>query len=321
MLEKTLDNIAATLKNSDDICIIAHVSPDGDTLGSSLALYHVLRALNKRVCVACCDSVPRVYSFLPAANEILLPKDVTLPVKLAVAVDCADIQRMGDSAALFEKAGATVNIDHHSTNGGYAQENCVDGDAAAAGEIIYKLVNLLTDKVDRDTAECLYVALMTDTGNFSYANTMPSTFETAAKLVALGADNARANRLVYRTVPLHKTKLIGRAIDNIALYFGGKVGISTLTQKEMREVGATGEDTEGIIDHVRDIEGVEVAMLIREEGENRFKVSLRSKTYADVSVIAAALGGGGHMRAAGYSICATLEETLKGAVDAAERII
>ena len=237
--------------------------------------------------------------------------------RIAIAIDCADAERMGGALPLFRAAEHTINIDHHMTNTAYADMNHTGVDIAAAGEHIYELALLLPTELSKDIATCLYTALVTDTGNFSYANTRPHTLIAAAELLARGADNNDINRRVYRSVPLHKQKLLGLAITKAEFLFGGKLGITEISLADMASCGALEEDTEGIIDHIRDVEGDEVAIFIRESAINTYKVSLRSKKYADVGAIAASMGGGGHRQASGYTAHGSLQEVREAVLEKA----
>ncbi len=317
-----LKAIAALIKENDDFLIISHVSPDGDTLGSVLALAHMLEVLGKRVQAVCADRVPHIYGFLPGASRMLLPAQARA-ARVAIAVDCADAQRLDAALPLFEAATVTCNIDHHMTNTEYAAYNYVRGKAAATAEMIFSLLGALDAEPDADAASCLYAALISDTGSFAYSNTTPETLRIAARLMERGAEHSRINRLIYRTIPFQKKKLLGAALIGLELYEDGKIGATCLNREQVASCGAGEEDTEGIIDHIRDIEGVEVALFIRETEAGVYKVSLRSKSYADVGQIAKLLGGGGHMRAAGYTAYGELSgvaaEALRLARDAVRK--
>lgn len=315
-----LSYIASLLQEKDDFTLIAHVSPDGDTLGSSLALYHALLKMGKKAQIVCQNSVPMVYAYLPGSDSFCQPEQAE-QTPYVICVDCAAIDRLGTAEKLFRGASHTVNIDHHATNAGYADDNCVR-DTAAAGEIVFDLLEIL-DQIDAESASCLYTAIMTDTGNFAYSNTTSDTLRIAAELLEDGADNEMINRYVYRTVPFRKAKLLGIALSRMELYCDGKLGVIRLTQEDLRQAGATSEDTEGVIDHVRDVDTVELALMIREAAQpNTGKISMRSKLYADVSLIAEKMGGGGHKHAAGYTdygefseICARAMELAQSALN------
>lgn len=295
-----LMNAVRFIRAHDDILLISHVSPDGDTLGSSLALYAAILQLGKRAQIVCEDSVPQIYRFLPNAGQVTLPQNAR-PVDAVISVDCADLARTGNSQPLFDNARFTLNIDHHGTNDNYAMDNYVQK-AGATGELVYSMLNCLKVSLTKDIAGCLYAALTTDTGNFSYSNTTPDTLRIAAELLETGIDLPYLNRALFRTVPFHKMRLHGLAIMKTELYEHGRIGLAMLTRGDLLDCGATGEDSEGIIDSIRDIDTVEIAALLRESEDGSVRVSLRGKTAADVSRIAVAFGGGGHRLAAGCTM-------------------
>ncbi len=307
-----LNDAVRFLRAHDDFLLISHVSPDGDTLGSGLAMYAALTQLGKRAQIVCEEPVPHIYRFLPNAGQVTLPSGAR-NTEAVVCIDCADIARTGDCKPLFDAAGYTLNIDHHGTNNRYAQNNFVQK-AGATGELVYEILLRLKVRLTTDIASCLYAALTTDTGNFAYSNTTPDTLRIAAELLESGIDLPYLNRALFRTVPFHKTKLLGLAITKTQLYEHGRIGMSTLTQSDLRECSATGEDAEGIIDTIRDIDTVEIAALLRESSDGQIRVSLRGKSAADVSQIAVASGGGGHRLAAGCTLTGPITE-------AAERIL
>lgn len=315
-----LASIADFIRNNDDFIIIGHISPDGDTLGSSLALYNTMRAQGKKVQVVCQDRVPQILLFLQGAYDVICP-DKAVRAENVIAVDCADITRLGKAENLFNAAKTTVCIDHHGTNTRYANINEIHAHCSATGEIIYELLRLYTGTVTAKVADCLYTAVMTDTGCFSYNNVNAQSFETAAELVKLGADSARANLLVYKTVPFQKTKLLGYALSSTELFFGGKIGFCHISQLDLARFKAKAEDTEGIIDYIRDIDTVEIAIFIRECLDGQYKVSLRSKEYVDVAQLAQCFGGGGHMYAAGFKIDMKLERLRSLIISEAENML
>ncbi len=318
--QREIDDLCAFIKARDGFTIIAHMSPDGDTLGSSLALLWLLRKLGKQAEAVCADPAPSMYAFLPLAGEVLLPSKAA-GYENVIAVDCADKARLGKAVDLFEAATATYNIDHHPTNDAYARHNAVDPSAAATGELIYRLAQSLCVQIEADFASCLYAALMTDTGNFAYSNTTGETMRIAGDLLDAGADGYGLNLRIYRSTSLERLRLLQLAIANIRLYREGAVGITSLSRAEIEESGAHDEDTEGVVDCVRDIESVEIAIFIKENGSNGWKISLRSKLMADVGAIAAQMGGGGHARAAGYSARGDLTAVWADALRRAEEAL
>ncbi|MEG1810640.1 MAG: bifunctional oligoribonuclease/PAP phosphatase NrnA [Clostridia bacterium] len=317
MVRTQLSAIADFIRENCDFTLISHISPDGDTLGSALALLCIIKRMGKQASVVCEDSVPQIYSFLPYADCVITP-DAAKPGGAVISIDCADEERMGGAMRIFCAAEHTANIDHHITNACYADYNAVDGEAAATGELIYELAGMLLTDMDKQTAMCLYTALITDTGNFAYGNTTPDTHRTAAALLQTGVDTYDINRRIFRTIPYQKKKLLGISIMNMQRLADGRIGISIISAEDMQSVGASGEDTEGIIDHIRDVAGVEIAILIRECGEDTYKVSLRSKLYADVSAIAKRMGGGGHKRAAGYTAHGRAEQVYAQTMELAQ---
>ena len=302
-MNEAVITFAEWLRREDGFTLISHVSPDGDTIGSSLALFGILAAMGKRVQAVCEQPVPRVYSFLTFSDEMLSLDQADNSFRNAISIDCADTARMGSANSLFEQAEHKGNIDHHRTNPLFGEFVLHNGDAAATGEIVYALWRELSVAVDgeaaRQIAECLFTAISTDTGNFAYTNTTPSTFLAAAGLLETGIDIAEINRMVYRTVPLAKKRLLGYVLTNMELYEDGKIGYGFVSLETLATLGATPEEVDGVIDDIRDIDTVEVAMLVRVARDGTCKVSLRSKQYADVSAIANRLGGGGHLHAAG----------------------
>lgn len=306
-----LATIAAWLQQENDFLLIAHTSPDGDTIGSCLALYTVLRAMGKQAQVACEHIVPYLYAFLPGAETIVKPEALHRSFSNAIAVDCAVIDRMGSAGTLFNSARETGNIDHHISNNAYGAYTLLDTSASATGEIVFALYQALAPaiplNIQQDIATLLFVAISTDTGNFAYSNTTPTTLRIAAALMESGIDTAEINRRVYRMVPIGKTRLCGYVLSTMQLFEQGRIGVATILLSDLERLGACVEDVEGMVDGVRDVDTVEIAMILRERRDGGYKASLRSKRYVDVSAIAGKFGGGGHLRAAGCNYDGTLQ--------------
>ena len=298
-----INKITEFIKQNDGFTIISHVSPDGDTLGSSLALYLALGSMGKRASLRCHNEVPVSYSFLPYSGDYGEGE----VYKNVIAIDCADKGRLSSFAGLFDSAEHAINIDHHETNPEYGEYNLVVPNAAATGEIIFELVASLGVSLNKDIATCLYTAISTDTGNFTYSNTTKNCFKTCAELAAL-VDIATVTRMLYRTRSYSKTLLIKLFIERIQLHAEGKVAVAVISQQDLKSIGSNSSETENIIDYARDIESVEIAALILEVKEGEYKISLRSKQYADVSAIAVRYNGGGHQFAAGCRIRAAQQQ-------------
>lgn len=298
-VNQTLASIARLIEENNDFTLIMHVSPDGDSIGSACALRLALMAMGKRVQAVCDGDVPRIYRFLEGAEDIIKPNDARI-TSAAIAVDCADEGRMGAADEIFAQAKHTANIDHHVTNTMFAQHNAVEAHAAAAAEVVKKLIEQLDADFGANIATCLFCGLVTDTGNFAYSNTTPDTFFAAGELLQRGADNALINRAVYRSAPVSKRRMLGLGLIKAEYLHGGKVAVCKLTRADFDRFNARDEDCEGIIDNLRDVENVEIAMLMREKEPNVYKVSMRAKEYANVCAVAERYGGGGHRLAAGW---------------------
>ncbi len=298
------EEIVDLINKHEHIGIITHIMPDGDTLGSALALGAALKDMDKRVTILNQDGVPIRYRFL-VDDWVVHTHIQSCTCTLVIAVDCSDIDRLGNNfVQLFKNARNTINIDHHKSNTLYADLNIVETDCAATGEIIYKLIEQLPVKANRYMAECLFVALSTDTGSFSYSNTTARTFAIISKLLEYGINIGQISRELYHKRSLDKTKLIGIAINSITLYCENRVAVLYIENSAIDHLSIDEEDFEGLINYAREIDGVEVAVSIRNKGDG-LKIGLRSNVYVDVSVIAQRFGGGGHERAAGCTIDST----------------
>lgn len=305
-VNQPLASIARLIEENNDFTLIMHVSPDGDAIGSACALRLALMAMGKRVQAVCDGDVPRIYRFLEGAEDIIKPNAARI-TSAAIAVDCADEGRMGAADEIFAQAKHTANIDHHVTNTMFAQHNAVDVHAAAAAEVVKKLIEQLDVDFGADIATCLFCGLVTDTGNFAYSNTTPETLFAAGELLQRGADNALINRAVYRSAPVSKRRMLGLGLIKAEYLHGGKVAVCKLTRADFERFNARDEDCEGIIDNLRDVENVEIAMLMREKEPNVYKVSMRAKEYANVCAVAERYGGGGHRLAAGCTVRGELD--------------
>lgn len=303
-----LDKIAAVINTSDNIAILPHVAADGDALGSSLALAMTLVQMGQKAVVLLEEDIPLIYGFLPGKELSEVYASGSYSFDLAVALDCGDAERLGLRKSIFSGAAKTVNIDHHATNKGFAVYNHVDTGSSATGEIIFRLLEYLKRRPDRDIAACLYTAISTDTGGFRYSNTTPLTHRTAAELIGFGVDVAEVSRSVFDTASLGKVRLTGAAIESLELFENGRLAIMTVTNEMIRNAGAVEEDSDGIINTARNIRGVEAAAMLKQLESGEIKVNLRSNSYVDVSDIAARHSGGGHKRAAGFTVKGDLEQ-------------
>lgn len=306
-----LNQIAMDIAASEHIALLPHLSADGDALGSSFALALALSGMGKDVSVLLEEEIPYIYGFLPGKDLALVYGKMPLRYDTAVAVDCGDAGRLGIRKEVFDSAKMTDNIDHHPTNTAFALHNHIDTSSSATGEIVYRLLEILGQKIGKDIATCLYVAIATDTGGFRYSNTTPVTHMITAELVKTGVDVADISQRVFDSVSYEKVKLTAEAIRSLELFENGKIAVMTVPNALIRKTGAREEDCDGIINTARNIRGVEVAAMLRQNDQGEIKVNLRSNSFVDVSSIAKKYTGGGHKRAAGFTAQEGLDKTKK----------
>ena len=298
--------VAETIRAHDRFLVVTHENPDGDALGSLLAVTLGARALGKDALMYLSGTapLPGEYGFLDLAElRRELPDDVAERVLLAV--DCANVRRIGEDDAPVTRARLVVDVDHHHDNSRVGDVNLIVADASSTAEIVRDVLRELDVELTPRIAEALYVGLVTDTGRFQYTNTTPKALRLAAELVEAGADVHGIFREVYETVQFAKLKLLARALERAQLFEGGRLVVSYLLKDDFGDVGAEEPYSEGIIDYLRAVEGAEMVALIREpprDGGPARRVSLRSShDEVDVSAIARESGGGGHRQAAGFS--------------------
>src|SRR6187431_1061264 len=313
--QSDMQAVVAALKENERFVVTSHEAPDGDALGSLLATGLALRALGKDVVMFLGGPapLPGEYRFLELESRGLQrerPSD--LGERVLVAVDCASASRVGAEPGLVERALFTVNVDHHHDNPRFGDVDLVVEEASSTGEVLADVFQELGVALTPQIAEALYIALVTDTGRFQYANTTPKALRLAAELVEAGADVNRVFQGVYENVQFAKLKLLARALDRARELEGGEIIVSHLLRDDFEAVGATEPYSEGIIDVLRSVEGALVSALIREpprDGGPVRKVSLRSSVHeVDVSAIARKSGGGGHREAAGFSSDLSVDE-------------
>lgn len=307
----TIEELAAWLRARDGFALIGHVSPDGDAAGSCVAMAMALQALGKRALVCLPGGMPAMYARYPGAEAVVRPgAPAPFAPRTAFALDVSDEGRLGDARALFDGCAERAVLDHHATNPGFGDVCLVDGARAATGELALELIEALGVPLDRAMATWLYIAVSTDSGNFSFSSTTPGTMRAAAKLLEAGVDVAGLTRALYRTRTLGKTRLLGRVLSGLEISEDGRMAWARMTDEMFAETGALREDSDGIVNDLLEIEGVEFAALAETRGAAT-KFSLRSKDWLDVAAqVAQPLGGGGHARAAGCTIEAPLEEAL-----------
>ena len=304
---KLLRNAWAALDAGESFVLACHGGPDGDTLGSALALAHVMRARGKDVVVLSEDGVPENYRFIPESDTIITATD-RRGFDIGMLVDCEGIKRAGKAAEPILSAKTTACIDHHVPEGEFGEIRIVDQSASSTAELAFDLLEANRLTIDEVCATQLLTGLIADTGAFRFANTSPRTFHTAARLTDLGGDPSVIAREVYDTRPLRALKLLGRTLSSVEIDANGLIVVGVVAKHDLDELQATDADTDSIINYVRMVKGAKVAILFREIERESIRISLRSRDGIDVNRIARVFGGGGHVAAAGCTVEAPLEE-------------
>ncbi len=297
-----LKRIAEEIRPSRRVLISTHVNPEGDAIGSALALALALNEMSKATVVWTQDPVPEMLQFLPGAKNILhqVPEDQTFD--LAIAVDCGDRERLGDEFSKVKYVNKFINIDHHGSNRFFGDLNYVDPSASSAAEIIYDLLRLIPVRMNRSMAENIYTGVLTDTGSFHYSNTTAKTFSVARACLLAGVDPWQVAERIYETQPLARLRLLPLVLRTLDVDGDGRVSYMVVTQAMLREAGASVAMTEDIINFPRSLQTAEVAILFRELSPEQYRVSLRSKGKVNVAQIAGSFQGGGHPNAAGCTV-------------------
>lgn len=294
------------IDNSNSIYIVGHIGPDGDSIGAAFGMCLALRRINKNANVII-QKYSDSFSFLPHLKEAK-PKVEEDSYDLLICVDSSDSRRLDISLEDFNKAKKKLMLDHHKIVKPYGDVNCIDTDLPAASEIIYNFLKYLNIEIDEQIGTYIYTGLMTDTGSFNYSATKPSTLRAAADLIERGVDFSDICDKLNHTLKEAKLKLIAKTIENMEVYFDGKFRYSYIPYSVIESLGIDEEDAEGMTNYLRLPEGTEVAVYVRGKSDGTSKVSMRSGGNVDVSEIAISFGGGGHVRAAGYTMKENVEK-------------
>lgn len=314
------DDMLSAILSAGSVLLFGHVNPDGDTLGSVLAMKLRLERMGKRVQAMVDGFVPSRLAFLPGAASVLDAAAAPEAFDLALAVDVASMDRLGRCEELFASAANTAAIDHHGTNPAYARINMIDGGAPAAAVLVYRLFERMGMRLTQEEAICLYTALSTDTGNFIYDSTNAESFEMMNRMMEAGLPLPEYSRRLFRQKEVPFVRLLGEVLPSLRIFADGKVAGLRLTLEQMQRAGADGGHTDGVVDYAIDLEGVGMAYFAREIEGGRVKVSLRALEPYAVDKIAAQFGGGGHRLAAGLTLTMPMEEvisTIEAALEAA----
>ena len=301
----TLDNILEEIKKADKIAILAHENPDGDAIGSSLAMKLALKQLGKEADVII-PEFPKSFEFLPGANEIIKESNVE-QYDVTFALDCASIKLLNGFVKYFDNAKTKIVIDHHSSNTMFGDLNYVDQDAPACAQLLLVVFNYFNIDVTQDIGTCILTGIITDTGGLRYEGVTAETFRFVAELCEKGVKVSKVYEQVFASKTRAKFDLHRIALNRLEFLENGRVAFTYITKEDEEKVGASNGDYDGIVENGRDVEGVEVSVFLRETSTG-IKVSLRSKTQVNVSQVALIFGGGGHVRAAGCKIQGNIEQ-------------
>ena len=300
-----LSQVVELIESKRRFAITSHIRPDGDSLGSSLGLYWLLRALDKDVEVIMRDSVPHAYQQLPGASAVKVVPAVDPSYHAVFVIECSDISRPGliDLDKQF-----VVNIDHHSTTALFGTINWIDSTASAVGEMIYNLCKATGVRVTKEIAECVYTALITDTGSFHYSNTTERTFKVASELVRTGVKPAKTAEAVFASYPWSRIALMGAVLSTARRDESGKVACMRQSLEMQQRAHASDEDADGFVNYPLTVGEVEAVAMLKECEPGVYRTSLRSKGDVNVAKVAERFGGGGHRNAAGCTLTGSWEE-------------
>jgi phosphoesterase RecJ-like protein len=301
-----MDAILDVIRRGERFLVCSHSRPDGDAVGSMLAMGMLLRQMGKRADLVTADRIPAVFRTLPGAGEIRTAMRVHGRYDAAILLECDGLER---TRLRGLEQFYLVNIDHHATGKNFGHLNWIDRDAASVGELVYRLVKAAGAQVTPEIAACIYITVLTDTGGFCYGGVKASTFALAQELTQAGADPIRIAQEVYFSTPTSKLLLVGAALGNLKRE--GRLAWLWVTHADIIRTCAAEEDCEGIVNYALAIAGVEVAAFFRELPEGDVRISLRSKGNVDVAAIAAKLGGGGHENAAGVTLDGPLAHAIQ----------
>ena len=302
----SMKEIGQQLMDAESVLLFPHINIDGDALGSCTALCIALRNAGKKAAILVEEEVPEYVGFLDNGyctqdHEIFGTPDICM------CVDCSETGRFPKRAETFVKGKTTICLDHHFTGEPFADYNYIDGNVAATCELVYQLLVTMGLEITTEMAEAIYTGISTDTGNFQYSNTTKQTHLIAAELLDKGIDHNKITVLLYQSTRLEKLRITARILDNMEVFADGKGAIAYVSQAMLEAEGVSMEDTEGAIDLIRNIKGVEIAAFLKERESNVIKGSMRAKTYGNVAEIAGRFNGGGHIKAAGCTFYTDLE--------------
>ncbi len=299
--KENLKNLDSFVEKSNKIAIMAHADPDGDSIGSIMALREILRIKNKDVDFYINGEIPFNYKFMKDVEKSS-SYNINIKYDLCFALDSSDKERLGENSQIIDNSNKTVCIDHHKTNEGYCDLDIIEPDYSSTGEIIFDIFSQLNYEINEIAAENIFIAIITDTGKFIYDNAGYKTFENVSKLLKMNINKNEIVKNLYSSEPKNIFKLKSDVFNSTEFYYEDRVALSLLSQKTLKNYNLSLKDIDGLVERLRDIENVEISILIKELGDNTYKISMRSLGNSDVSKICEVFGGGGHKNAAGFKI-------------------
>ncbi len=323
-----MNQIIRHLKNSNHVFLCSHINPDGDAIASVIAMGLSLASLQKEITLYNESPIPAVYRFLPSVKRIVRHIDRQTIYDTAIVLDCGDLHRIGKAASFVSRIPVVINIDHHVSNTSFGDFQLIDSSACASVEIIYRLLKQMELPISKDVATLIYTGILTDTGSFRFSNTNKSAFTICKEMIDIGVDSYYIARNIYETFSPGYIKLLHKALGSIEISKNGKLSMITLTQEMLDETGARPEEVNGLINYAKAINNVKIAVLIhrtfnlkgKSKNQGRFHVSLRSDGTVDVAAFASSFGGGGHYRAAGFSVESSIADLKSLIFNFAEKI-
>ncbi|MFD0671691.1 bifunctional oligoribonuclease/PAP phosphatase NrnA [Cohnella sp. GCM10027633] len=324
MWANALQEAAAFIRDRDDFLVVSHVQPDGDAISSTVAIGWLLAKLGKTYTMLNEGPVPSRLRYLWRSDDIVTIGEDGAPTRHyrnVICVDCADYARIGRGQAWVAEGADVLNIDHHPTNDAYGLVNVLRFDAAATAEIIIALIDEMAYPIDADVATAIYTGILTDTGGFRYANTSPDVMAIASRLLQAGVNGPELAELLLERMSVGQMQMIQRGLSRLSFSEDHRIAWLWVTSEDLADTGATNEDLEGLVNYPRNIEGVEVGLLFKANGETSVKVSLRSSGLVNVAAVAQHFGGGGHVRAAGCRLTEPLDEVVSQVVSVVRKAL
>ncbi len=307
MLKNDVKEILNLINNSDNICIAGHKAPDGDCIGSVMALYNFLKPFNKNIAVMIDGTIPFNYkAFID--ESIIADKYDKEEFDLLFVLDSSDEKRLGKFEGVLKNSKKTVVIDHHKTNEGFGDINIIDTKMSSTGELLYDVLKLTKRTIPIEVAVLIYIAILTDTGKFSYSSTTSQTHMKTSELIDIGVNVSEINNIIYNSKPSNVVRAFIDCVNKVELYYDKKFGITAITKSILDKNNTVPADIDGVVEYILEIKEVEVSCVLKENDEGT-KVSLRSKNNIDVSAVSVKYEGGGHAKAAGFELNVPLEDT------------